>query len=221
MPKRLNIEDYRGKKYGKLTILDFYINNHTTYAICKCDCGNIHKARVSHIKSNKILSCGCLQKEMCKKCNTTHAKRYSRIYAIWCGIKSRCTNKNRKNYKNYGGRGITICEEWINDFINFYNWSMANGYRDDLTIDRIDVNGNYEPSNCRWVTMEIQAINKRIKNKYGINGICWNKRDNKFQVDIGVKGKIKHLGYYKTLEEAIKARKEAEKLYFEPLLSIN
>ena len=90
----------------------------------------------------------------------THGLRRTRLYGIWNGILQRCFNPNRQKYKNYGGRGITVCDEWRNSFKAFYDWAMANGYRDDLTIDRIDVNGNYEPSNCRWVDAKLQAYNK-------------------------------------------------------------
>ena len=91
--------------------------------------------------------------------NYRHGKRHSRIYNIWRSMRQRCTNPNCINYKNYGGKGICVCNEW-NDFTNFYTWAMANGYKDDLTIDRVDVNGNYEPSNCRWISYKQQANNK-------------------------------------------------------------
>lgn len=87
--------------------------------------------------------------------------RHTRIYSIWCDMKKRCNNKNQSNYNNYGGRGIKVCKEWNDDFESFLEWSISNGYNDSLTIDRIDVNGNYEPSNCRWVTWEEQHYNKR------------------------------------------------------------
>lgn len=93
--------------------------------------------------------------------NTKHNKSNTRLHLIWCNMKARCYNKNDKYYQDYGGRGIAVCDEWKDDFMSFYNWSTANGYADNLTIDRIDVNGNYEPNNCRWATIKQQNRNKR------------------------------------------------------------
>ena len=90
------------------------------------------------------------------KKNTKHGQRNARLYKIWCGIKYRCYNLNSNEYEIYGGRGIGLCKEWNNNFEEFYKWAIANGYKDDLTIDRINVDGNYTPENCRWTTMKIQ-----------------------------------------------------------------
>lgn len=99
-----------------------------------------------------------------------HGKRRTRLYSTWTGMKTRCTNKNCAKYKNYGGRGIKICDEWLNNFQSFYDWAMENGYRDDLSIDRINNDGNYEPSNCRWIKMEEQASNKTTNHLIAYNG---------------------------------------------------
>lgn len=125
---------------------------------CQCDCGNISIIRYTHLVNNKIKSCGCLRH---KAYHITHGQKGTKLYNTWKNMKGRCYNKNRKEYKDYGRRGIKVCDEWLNDFVVFYDWAIDNGYQDDLTIDRIDVNGNYEPSNCRWVTVEQQNINKR------------------------------------------------------------
>lgn len=107
---------------------------------------------------------------MYKDIHTKHKKCDTRLYCIFGAVKSRCYNKNNKRYKDYGGRGIAVCDEWKDDFMSFYNWAILNGYNDTLTIDRIDVNGNYEPSNCRWVTPKQQARNRRSNRNYTING---------------------------------------------------
>lgn len=105
-----------------------------------------------------------------RESHKTHGLRYTRLYNIWSNMKSRCNNPKHTYYKNYGGRGITICQEWQNDFQSFYNWAMANGYREKLTIDRIDTNGNYEPSNCQWASRKAQQNNRRYNHIITYNG---------------------------------------------------
>ena len=144
-------------------------NKHPIYK-CICDCGDIVYVKGCHLRSGHTKSCGCLNVEKNKKLHTKHGKRYTRLYRIWLNMKDRCYNKNNLSYKNYGGRGIKICDEWLHDFVNFYNWSMTNGYKDELTIDRINVNGNYEHSNCRWATTKQQNNNRRNNAYLTYNG---------------------------------------------------
>lgn len=143
------------KKYGRLTVIEERDEKY----LCKCKCGKIKEIRKYDILNGKTKSCGCLQRQKTSNANTKHGKRNERLYNIWCGMKQRCYNKNHVRYSRYGGRGITVCDEWKNDFKVFYDWAMLHGYADNLTIDRIDNNGNYTPSNCRWVDYKTQYEN--------------------------------------------------------------
>jgi hypothetical protein len=127
---------------------------------------------------------------------------------VWKHIKGRCYNRNKHDYKHYGGRGITVCDEW-QDFLPFYEWAMANGYTENLTIDRIDNNGNYEPSNCRWATMNQQNVNKRTNTDFA--GVSFDKRRKRFNARLMVRGKYVTNRMCKTAQEAILARIESEK----------
>ena len=167
--------DLVGKKFGRLTVLKYvYSKYKKRHWLCQCDCGNISVVSTSQLKSGKTKSCGCLRRETtsqnAKKIKSTHHLTNTRIYNIWRSMKKRCYLKTHHAYKYYGGRGITICEEWKNDFMSFYNWSIANGYKENLTLDRIDVNGNYEPNNCRWVGWEVQQNNRRDNIHIKYNG---------------------------------------------------
>lgn len=158
--------DLTGKKFERLTVLKFdkkviQGKGRSYYWLCQCECGNIKSIKSTHLKSGKIKSCGCLQKEIAKNLCTTHNLSNSKLFKILDAMKGRCYNKNNKSYKYYGGRGIIICDEWKNNFKIFYDWAINNGYQEGLTIDRINVNGNYEPSNCRWITQKQQANNTR------------------------------------------------------------
>ena len=165
------VKDISGQKFGRLTAIKFLrIEKHKAVWLCKCECGNLLEVRGTDLTKGHTKSCGCLRKESCGNNNKTHDKSNTRLYSIWCDIKKRCYNLNCKSYKNYGGRGIKVCDVWCNDFMNFYNWAMSHNYNDTLTIDRIDVNGNYEPNNCRWSTAKQQARNKRNNRYITING---------------------------------------------------
>ena len=167
MPKKS--ENLIGEKFGMLTVISQSNSNKQKRRmwICRCDCGKLkEKAVTTHdLKSGAVRSCGCLYYKSNKLNSKKHGKTRSRLFVIWSGIKSRCTYEKNIEYKNYGGRGITVCDEWAKDFMTFYNWSMANGYQDNLTIDRIDNDKGYYPDNCRWVTMREQQNNRKNNRK--------------------------------------------------------
>jgi hypothetical protein len=155
--------DLTGKRFGRLTVIGVDDKqSRKTYYICKCDCGNIKTIRSDALVAGKTTSCGCRKKEQdeVNLARNTHNMSDTRLHSIWVGIKSRCNNIHNPRYHRYGGRGIKVCDEWNNDFISFYEWSINNGYQDDLTIDRIDNDKGYEPSNCRWVDMKTQCRNR-------------------------------------------------------------
>ena len=162
--------DLTGQKFGKLTVLSRTQNTKAIVLLCQCDCGNttfVHKYDLVH---GKTKSCGCLRKELTAIRAKKHKMSNTRLYRIWNAMKERCLCETNPNYSNYGGRGISVCSEWKNDFQAFYEWAINNGYNEDLTLDRIEVNGNYEPSNCRWSTRKEQNFNKRNNRLLSYNG---------------------------------------------------
>lgn len=161
-----------GQKFGRLKVLHECGKDNRGERLwyCKCDCGKEIIVLSSNLRSNHTTSCGCYRAENVKTVNKTHGFSNTKIYHVWQSIKRRCALKSCKDYPNYGGRGITICSDWTNNFLSFYNWAIANGYAENLTIDRIDTNGNYEPNNCRWVTLQTQANNKRNNRMLTFNG---------------------------------------------------
>lgn len=165
---KVHFDDLSGVRFGKLIVIERAENrNKHTMWKCECDCGAITLVGANELKEGITKSCGCLRFE---SKNFTHGFSSTRLYSIWNGIKERCLNENSPAYKWYGGRGIMICEEWIEDFVCFYDWAMENGYKEGLSIERIDVNGNYEPSNCKWIPLKQQALNTRNTRFLTYNG---------------------------------------------------
>lgn len=161
------LKDLRGEKFNRLSPIEYLGNRKWR---CKCDCGKIIDVFTNNLTRGNTKSCGCLNSELASKRSTTHGKTNTRLYHIYNSMKQRCYEINNPSYIHYGQRGIIICKEWLSDFINFYNWSINNGYQKGLSIDRIDVNGNYEPSNCRWITKEEQQRNKTNNIQITYNG---------------------------------------------------
>lgn len=160
----MNEIDIIGKRFGKLTVLEFdhKDKNRKKYYLCKCDCGNTKVINRNNLVTGGSKSCGCTNISRLKQATHKYNKAtHPKLYNTWAGMKQRCYNKKSSNYYIYGARGIIICDAWKKSFVNFAEWALSNNYKDGLSIDRIDVNGNYEPSNCRWATNEQQSNNKR------------------------------------------------------------
>ena len=159
--------DLTGKIFGKLTVVSRASNDKQGRVMwnCVCDCGNekTKTVRSYDLISGRVSSCGCLR--IGKKNAEVHGKRATRLYRIWTGMKQRCNNAKSPSYNLYGGENKIICHEWVNDFTVFYDWAMANGYADNLTIERIDNTKGYTPSNCKWATYKEQENNRR-NNRY-------------------------------------------------------
>lgn len=164
MTKIINME---GKKINRWSVIKRAENkNGKTYWLCECECGKRKKVYGVSLRNGKSKSCGCLNKETVSKQQGLSTTRLYRIYKL---MLSRCYNKKDKSYKYYGLKGISIYDNWLDDFVNFYNWAMQNGYQDNLTIDRINPNGNYEPSNCKWITEKEQHYNRTDNLYFTIN----------------------------------------------------
>ena len=172
MSARKNVN---GMKFGKLTVLtetNKRSKSGCIYCMCQCDCGKKVEIIKNSLLNGNTKSCGCLIKERLKKdkIHYKHGGTHTKLYNIWWKIIARCYNENDVAYKNYGGRGIKMCEQWKNDYGTFYHWANQNGYKEGLTIDRIDNNKGYEPNNCRWATMKEQSNNRRSNIKVRYNG---------------------------------------------------
>ncbi|OHX43429.1 AP2 domain-containing protein [Cytobacillus oceanisediminis] len=207
-------ENLVGRKFGYLNVIA--LNNEHRLGnswLCACQCGKEIVLSTIHLIGSKnrrpYKSCGCKQKSRKGK-----TMKYPDLYAKWADIIDRCYNPDRQNYSRFGAKGITVCEEWRNSFEIFLEWNLANGYDTDLRFSRKDKTKPYEPDNCHWVSIFDQHTNKSkmSNNKSGYTGVC-SHGENKYRAYISRKGKRKYLGLFDTIDEAAKARKEAEEYY--------
>lgn len=204
------MSNYTGKVFGNWTVIeDLGCDKKNHYVKCRCTCGNEKILRLDHIKNHKSAHCTACW---------NHGYSKERLYMVWIGMRERCYNKNATRYSCYGGRGIIVCKEWNNSYLAFREWALINGYdenakKGECTLDRIDVNGNYCPENCRWISNTIQARNKRKRkhNTSGYTGIHYiktGKRINRWLAAITINRKQIVLGYFFTQKEALEARNE-------------
>lgn len=177
----------------------------------KCYCDNIFSTKAYYITTNHTRSCGCLALET----RTKHGGVGTRLWGIWNSMKSRCNHPSHTSYNKYGARGIKIHDEWL-DFNIFREWAYSNGYNDELTIERKDVNKDYTPDNCEWADWTEQARNKRVRknSRSGVTGVIWDKNKERWRVRITNNYKEKDLGRYSSLREAIEARRQGERTYW-------
>ena len=154
--------DLTGNRFERLVVVKYAGTNKSGSPLweCRCDCGKVSYVTTGHLTDGTTRSCGCLYTESRHTINKTHGESKTRLYRIWADIKTRCYNSKSTNYYKYGGRGICMCDEWFESYQTFEKWALSNGYKDNLTIDRIDSFGNYKPSNCRWVTQKVQQNNR-------------------------------------------------------------
>lgn len=176
-----NAGDLTGMVFGRLTVLE-RAEDHvapsgykTPMWRCKCECGNEVVVRGKSLRKGETKSCGCLQRELSSERAKVHGYYGERLNHVWNSMVQRCCNENNRAYHNYGGRGIKICDEWRNDYTAFREWALANGYDEnaahgECTLDRIDVDGDYEPDNCRWISMHEQNFNRRDSLVFTYNG---------------------------------------------------
>lgn len=213
MSKKLVIDEYIGKQYGRLTVLSYAgkrKNRH--YFVCKCNCHNgaVKEFSISLLKNGQTKSCGCLKSESAAKMKSSHNLRWHPLYQKWLAIKKRCSLITAINYKDYGGRGIIVCDEWVHDPKAFINWCINNGWEDGLEIDRENNDGNYEPSNCRFIGHQANSINQRLlksSNTSGYRGVSLVKKFNTYRVQIVYNGELVYNeGGFQTAKSAAIAR---------------
>jgi len=195
-----------GQRFGKLVVLE-ETAPHTTPKgrrikkfLCQCDCGVKKPIMKYNLTTNKSISCGCYHKEKV----TTHGYTDHPLYRVWADIKTRCYSPTYRDYRLYGGRGILVCNEWL-DPKSFIEWGLSNGWSKGLEIDRINVNGDYEPSNCRFIDESLQMRNKRGYGTSPYRGVCWDKKSSKWIAQASLYNNHIRLGSFTTELDALAA----------------
>jgi hypothetical protein len=207
--KNIDMKNLIGNVYGRLTVKEFSHKDkkYRTFWKCVCECGNEVTVRIDSLSSGNTKACGCLGRELSEerfiKTITKHGDTGKRIHRIWCNMRDRCSAFGKERGEHYADKGVTVCKEWEN-YLTFKCWALNNGYSDDLTIDRINVNGNYEPSNCRWATLQEQERNKSNSIFIEYKGV------NKHLKDWAEEFHIK----YNTLYQRYKVNPDPEHVFF-------
>lgn len=215
--------DLTGKRFGKLVVIERAGNDkyHKPLWKCKCDCGNETIVSGAVLRRGDTTSCGCMQgirKDLAYKPLIMRRTHANRLFNTWSGMIYRCENPHASHYSIYGGRGISVCEEWRNSYEAFAKWSLSHGYSDDKEIDRINNDGNYCPENCRWIPHKSNSRNRRARNQSGVSGV--NFRPSRtgiggtWRAGIVVDGKNINIGHFEKFEDAVEARKQAEIKYW-------
>ena len=184
--------DITGKRYGRLTVVRRWEKLPTGHSkwLCVCDCGNTKIVEDSNLKHSDKISCGCWRKELYIENAKWRGESHTPLFQIWQSMINRCTKPNAQNYKYYGGRGIQVCDDWIdpiNGYFLFKGWALTNGYEDGLSIERIDYDGNYTPENCKWIPLNEQSKNTRRAHKLTFNGktMCLTDWAKEFKINRG------------------------------------
>lgn len=194
--------DLTGQRFGQLTVIEAAPTQKRTAWFCKCDCGTVTTVTSCNLQNGHTKSCGCRRVDAMRKTATTHGKKSTPLYNVWSLMKRRCLNPHDKAYKEYGGRGITVCDEWADSFEAFHEWATNNGYHAGLSIDRIANDKGYTPDNCRWVTMKEQCNNRRS------NHYCEYKGK---QYTLAELSKMSGVGYDKLKQRINKLKWSVEK----------